>query len=69
MDATHVVTKKMHQNLSSLGINNITQIYNGHNIERYIEMAEHDLEIEIPEAKFVYLNIGRLSYPKSQWHL
>lgn len=69
MDAIHVVTKKMHQNLSSLGINNITQIYNGHNIERYIEMAEHDLEIEIPEAKFVYLNIGRLSYPKGQWHL
>ena len=69
MDLTHVVTKKMERELSSLGIKNTFHIYNGHNIERYRSMARDDLATQIPNDVYVYLNIARLSYAKGQWHL
>jgi len=69
MDVTHVVTKKMERELSSLGIKNTFHIYNGHNIERYRSMSRDDLATKIPNDAYVYLNIARLDYAKGQWHL
>lgn len=69
MDVTHVVTKKMERELTSLGIQNTFHIYNGHDIERYRCMSKDDFETKIPKGVYVYLNIARLSYAKGQWHL
>lgn len=69
MDATHVITKKMSRDLSSLGIKNTFHIYNGHNVELYRSMASDVLPTKIPNEAYVYLNIGRLNYAKGQWHL
>jgi glycosyltransferase involved in cell wall biosynthesis len=69
MDVTHVLTKKMDKDLSSLGIKNTFHIYNGHNVEGYRSMASDDLPTKIPNEAYVYLNIGRLNYAKGQWHL
>jgi len=69
MDVTHVITKKMSRDLSSLGIKNTFHIYNGHNVELYRSMASDVLPTKIPNEAYVYLNIGRLNYAKGQWHL
>lgn len=69
MDATHVITKKMQETFISLGVKNTVLIYNGHNLELYRSLANESLPINISDDKYVYLNIGRLSYAKGQWHL
>ena len=69
MDATHVITKKMQNILLSLGIENTTLIYNGHNLELYKRLAKEPLPIDISDDKYVYLNVGRLNSQKGQWHL
>lgn len=69
MDAIHVITKKMANDLKSLGFKNIVHIYNGHNLKLYRRMSEEEMPIHISDEKFLYLNIGRLNYAKGQWHL
>ena len=69
MDATHVITKKMQETLISLGVKNTVLIYNGHNLKLYRSLANEPLPTDISDDKYVYLNIGRLSYAKGQWHL
>ena len=69
MDLTHVITKKMNNDLLSMGINNTEHIYNGHDIQSYQTMANKDLPISLSNEKYIYLNIGRLNEAKGQWHL
>ncbi len=69
MDATHAITKKMQETLISLGVKNTVLIYNGHNLKLYRSLANEPLPTDISDDKYVYLNIGRLSYAKGQWHL
>ena len=69
MDCTHAITKVMVKNLTLIGIKNIVHIYNGHDFRSYKKLAEEDIACHFLNNKFIYLNIGRLTYAKGHWHL
>lgn len=69
MDMVHAVSKKMLNNLKSLGIRKLVHINNGHNIDNYLKLSNDNLEFNIQDKTYVYLNIGRLNNAKGQWHL
>jgi glycosyltransferase involved in cell wall biosynthesis len=59
----------MELSLKKNNINNTIVIYNTHEIEQYQKLSLKDSKLSLPEGKFLFLNIGRLSYAKGQWHL
>ena len=69
VETTHVITKQMKENVSSIGIRNAVTIYNGHPLVSYIQASESFEFSGVSSCQTVFLTIGRLTHAKGHWNL
>lgn len=61
-------TKDLNENFG-IPMEKLTTIYNGNDLSFIKTQSEADISLDFDSEKFHFVNLGRLSRPKGQWHL
>ena len=71
---TIVISKQMKKNYSQMGVNNTELIYNLFPVNDFIRLSsagnwDETIETIWENSSHKFVSVGRLIYPKAQWHL